>query len=472
MKHKKKIIGVILALIMALCLTSYDIVSADEENPVSVYITVTDISDYQEPFNVLVKRQEIKVNNFDVSEYGDTLQNIQTIEGVSYLHALIQLHINIYGAENVKDNLMLTESGETKYFMGKSVANVMYKNGKDIFNLPQNVPILDGDEIQVCLYDEGHSQAIATFDEAKILNVAIGEEISFKLQQHYGHPRERDPISGAEIIFSDGRYVTDYKKGGIIKTDCNGEFTVSFDTAGRYILSAMPEINYYMSDTGGYKIEYVPQERVETVTVTREGWAYLTEEAVEIARNDVCANIEGLPDDAYILIFQWGDLSPEDEGFLYNSSALAKDYGGAICHESLSGTFTEEKVIVELVPVEIYVPDELYPMVSYTTPLLVVEVTDKPVISDVWIEGTDLGFNCKNADYGYNSRHDLYAVGYNEEYDEAGNYICDRMGECHKAITLNSKGYFNFSKVYDKYKLMIWENGTMKPLTEVYKFKN
>ena len=464
----KKLISIILSVLIVFGLTSVTVMAEDD---ISVYVTVTDISDYREPFNVLVKRHKMTVSDFDITRYGDTLQNIQTIDGVSYIHALIQLHINLYGESNVGNKMMLTAEGETKYFMGKSVANVMYKNGKDIFDLPQNVSISDGDEIQVCLYDAGHSQSVATFDEAKVLKVGIGEELTFELQQHYGHPRDRDPIEGAEIIFSNGRYVTDYKKGGIITTDCNGEFTLSFDKPGEYVISAMPEINYYMTDTGGYKIEYVPQEKVETVTVTREGWAYLTEEGVETARNDVCKNLEGIPEDAYFLIFQWGDLDDSEDGILYDSSALAVDYGGAICHESLSGTFTEEKVTVELVPVEVYVPDELLPMISYTTPLLAIEVTDKPVISNVWLEGITLGFNCKNANYGYNQNHDLYAVGYTKVYDESGKYVCDRMGECHKAITLNSNGYFSFTDTYDKYKLMVWENGTMSPMDEAYIFE-
>lgn len=460
----KKLISIILSILMIFSITPVMVSAGDG---ISVYITVTDISDYEDPFNVLVKRQEISVSDFDITAYGDTLQGIQTIDGVSYLHALIQLHINLYGEADVKNKLMLTDEGETKYFMGKSVANVMYKNGKDIFNLPQNVSISDGDEIQVCLYDEGHSQAVATFDEAKIINVAVGEELNFKLQQHYGHPRERDPIEGAEIIFSDGRYVTDYENGGIITTDCNGEFSVYFDEPGKYVISAMPEINYYMTDTGGYKIEYVPQEKVETVTVTREGWAYLTKEGVEQTKEWVSDSVS-ITDDAYISVFQWGDLNPEEDGVLYDTSALAEDYGGIICHEDLSGTFTGKKVTVELVPVEVYIPDELLPMISYTTPLLVIEVTDKPVISDVWLEGTTLGFNCKNADYGYNSGCDLYVVGYTEEYDENGVFVCDRMGEMHKAVTLNSKGYFDFTKVYDKYKLMVWENGTMCPTSDAY----
>lgn len=460
----KKLLSIILSILIIFSIIP-GVVIADGD--ISVYVTVTDISDYEEPFNVLVKRQEITVSDFDITDYGDTLQGIQTVEGTSYLHALIQLHINLYGEAEVKNKLMLTADGETKYFMGKSVANVMYKNGKDIFDLPQNVPITDGDEIQVCLYDEGRSQAVATFDEAKILKVGIGEELTFKLQQHYGHPRDRDPIPDAEIVFSDGRYVTDYENGGIIKTDCNGEFTVSFDEPGEYIISSMPEINYYMTDTGGFRTEYIPQEKVELVTVTREGWAPLTKSGLEQIRKEFPE-----AEDNPVVVFQWGDLNPEDEGVLYNKSALAEDYGGYMLHEELTGTFTEEKVTVELVPVEVYVPDELLPMISYTTPLLVIEVTDKPVISNVWLEDSTLGFTCKNADYGYNSGCDLYAVGYTEEYDEDGVFICDRMGEMHKAVTLNSKGYFDFSKVYDKYKLMVWENGTMCPASDVFVYES
>ena len=319
----KKIFKKLTAILMTICiicsLTSLTIYADVQYNTdeVTVYITVSDISDYTRPVHIVVPRREITVKNFNMADYGDTLTGLTAVEGVTYLHALIQLHRELYGDENVKDKLMLTEYGYTKFFMGQSTANVMYKNGKDIFAYPNMINIKDGDEIQVCLYDEGHSQAIATFLESRIDDVAVGEELDLTLYQHYSFPRNRNPIQGAEICDENGIYVTD-ANGDIIKTDKYGNFNVSFANPGTYTISAMPQVDYYMSELGGQIItEWVPKE--VTTTVEKEVTAKI---GVKHIIHDPTDPTD--PTTKMNLVF-WGDYSnaPTYEA---ESGTLAGDY--------------------------------------------------------------------------------------------------------------------------------------------------
>ena len=262
---KKLLVSLIcICILCSMNLTIYADVQYNNEE-VTVYITVSDITDPSKPVNIVVPRRELTVKNFNLADYGDTLTGLTAVEGVTYLHALIQLHRELYSDEAVKENLMLTKDGYTKIFMGKSVDNTMYKNGKDIFAFPNMINIKKGDELQICLYNEGHSQAVATFLESRIDDVAVGEELDLTLYQHYSYPRNKNPIQGAEICDENGVYVTD-TNGDIIKTDKNGKFNVSFNRPGTYTISAMPQIDYYMSELGGQIIvEWVPKEVTTTV---------------------------------------------------------------------------------------------------------------------------------------------------------------------------------------------------------------
>ena len=319
MKKKfNRLMAIIISVCILICtpLTIYADVKYNTDE-VTVYITVSDISDYTRPVHIVVPRRELTVKNFNMADYGDTLTGLTAVEGVTYLHALIQLHRELYGDENVKDKLMLTEYGYTKFFMGQSTANVMYKNGKDIFAYPNMINIKNGDEIQVCLYDEGHSQAIATFLESRIDDVAVGEELDLTLYQHYSFPRNRNPIQGAEICDENGIYVTD-ANGDIIKTDKDGNFNVSFANPGTYTISAMPQVDYYMSELGGQIItEWVPKEI--TTTVSKEVTAKIGVKNIIHDPTDLTD-----PTTKMNLVF-WGDYSnaPTYEA---ESGTLAGDY--------------------------------------------------------------------------------------------------------------------------------------------------
>ena len=234
---------------------------------VTVNITVTDVTDYTKPINILIPRQKLTVSNFNLADYGYTLVGLEAVEGVTYLHALVQLHRNLYGDAEVINNFMLNDKGDVKYFMGRSVSNAMYKNGKDIYNRPATTPLNEGDEIQICIYNERNSQAISSFSEALIENVKVGEVIDLQLYQHWGSPMSASPIVGAEICDENGVYITD-DAGNIVKTDKTGNFNLSFSEPGTYTISAMPQVDYYMSDLGGQiLVEWVPKTEIITTEI-------------------------------------------------------------------------------------------------------------------------------------------------------------------------------------------------------------
>lgn len=439
----KKILAMLMAVIMTFSVCN---IMVSAENEIEVYITVSDITDYTQPFNVLVERHKMKVGYFNLAEYGDTMNGIQCIEGITYLHALTQLHRNLYGDTGVKDNLLLTTDGVTKIFMGRSVANVMYKNGKDIFSLPQLVNIKNGDEIQVCLYDEGHSQAIATFREARIDNIAVGEDVTLRLEQHYGFPRDRDAIFGAEITDETGQYITD-ANGDIITTDDNGEFTLNYSEAGQYIISAMPIINYYMSDTGGgIKVEWIPQtvkKEIECITYTKN--------ADTDPEGKVLYDVFFDNDNGTAILYEWD--AKYEEPFMTISKNIETAQKTVICYEE----------VTELVKVETVIPDELEPMVTYTTPLVVLNVTNELIFDNVYLDGYNMKIELKNEEQNQNL--DLWIAGY--EVLENGQ---DMLKEVHKVENVKPNIIIGFSGLYDRYKIFCWYDGTMTPAREPYIF--
>lgn len=426
----------------------------------TVYVTVSDITDYTEPLNVLYERQAIEVSNFNLAEFGDTLEGITCINGITYLHALVQLHRNLYGDDKVKEKLLLTTDGVTKIFMGKSVANVMYKNGRDIFSLPQLVNIKDGDEIQVCLYDEGHSQAIATFNEARIDNVSPDEIVSLKLEQYYGYPRDRDPIEGAEITDGEGVYLTD-TNGNILTTNADGDFNVSFPKEGTYTISAMPTINYYMTDTGGgIKQEWVmgtvwKEEIVKTNVVPNDpictdiATGFDGEAGISMYEAEALWNAYGFEQGSAMVLYDWesGDDEP-----------LAIITNGGIDVETVENVPTEGLVLVETV-----IPEGTYPMVTYTTPFVTVNVTTDLIIDDVYLTGTRLNVVTKNSQY--HQQDDIYIGAYS--IDEDGNEILEDM---RIYPTVQEEYAVDFSGYYDIYKVFCWADGTMRPIREAYTF--
>lgn len=135
---RKKVITIIMTIIMlAVCISPVTAYEYDSDK-VTVYVTVNDITDADNPLDTIYERQPLTVTNFDISQYGEEFNGIQILDsGVTYLHVLIALHEQLYGKNDVKNKLKIDSSGITRIFMGRSVGSIMYKNGNYIFAIPQ-----------------------------------------------------------------------------------------------------------------------------------------------------------------------------------------------------------------------------------------------------------------------------------------------------------------------------------------------
>lgn len=427
MKIFKRILILTLSLSLALC-NSY--VFADSKDGINVYITVTDITDENEPFCYLVPRRSIRVENFDISAFGSTLAQINTTKDTSYMHALVQLHRILYGDENVSSKLAVTESGETKYFMGRSVESIMYKNGNSILSLPQNVKITEGDEINICLYNAGHQQGIASFNEAYI-KAELNQKINLKLFEHYGYPLVSSPIDGAEIINSDGTYVE--QNGGQVKTDKKGEFSLSFAKAGLNIISAMPKYNYYMSESSVGTTEWVLEKVLvgynKKISAEKPNGNYTVSETTLKKAKEELSNA------GYVVVC-WDDeetLSVWDD---------------------LDAPFYEEKLVEK----EVTSQGATKPAFSHTTPVVVIDVTDELWIKEVTANESGVNVKIGNASlYGGT----LVCAAYSRTED--GKDVFAEM----KTVPVCENMTFLFEKTYPKYKIMCLESlESLKPLSQ------
>jgi len=284
----------------------------------------------------------------------------------------------------------------------------MYKNGKDIFAYPQYIQLKNGDEINICLYNEGHSQLVASFDEAYIY-AAPGDEVFLNVYEHNSYPQITNPIFDAQITDENGVYITD-SQDNIISSDINGDFSVSFDTVGEHKVTIMPQLNYYLSEAGGsVKVWY----EEELVKVSPECF-----------------------EDRDVFVFDW------------NSSEIADidDYKNNLYQK-------------ESVRKEEFIPGEGELMCQYTVPWVIVNVTDDLFFVDVTEVSNMVKFRVKNAQ---NYSGDIYCVGYKYE-----NGI-ERM-VCLKTAELSDYHVFSFNNTIDVdyFKIFAWDEN-MKPLCEAY----
>lgn len=423
---------IILIFAFALSLAFGNVQTFAEEKGINVYITVTDITDENEPFCYLVPRRSIRVENFDISSFGSTLAQVNTIKDTSYMHALVQLHRILYGDANVSSKLAVTEAGETKYFMGRSVESIMYKNGNSILSLPQNVKISEGDEINICLYNAGHQQGIASFNEAYV-KAELNQKINLRLYEHYGYPLVSSPIENAEIINSDGTYAEN--DGGIIKTDKKGEFSLSFSKAGLNIISAMPKYNHYMSESSVGTTEWVLEKVLvgynKRIAAEKPSGNYAASETtLEKAK-------EELKGAGYVVVAWDGeaDLSVWDD---------------------LDSPVYEEKLVEK----EVTSQGATKPAFSHTTPVVVIDVTDGLWIKEVTADESGVTVKLGNASL-FSGK--LMCAAYDRTED--GKDVYSEM----KTVSICENMTFLFDKQYPKYKIMCWQSlESLKPLTEAH----
>ncbi len=455
----KKLMSILICACMIF--TGTYVLASDEA---TVYVTVTDIRDVENPFNVLVPRRELLVSEFDIEEkYGEsgiTFTGIKCIDGITYMHAIVKLHEELYGEGLVTQNLALNEDGETSWFMGTSVDSIMYQNGEDIFTLPQNVIIEDGDEINICLYNIGDEQRVATFDVSKIAAAAVGEEITLNLYEHLENPQKKTPIGGQIITDSDGVYITD-GKGNLIKTKPNGEFTVSFNEPGVYQISILPEINYFFRDIDagaqmltGYSLE--EGTKTKEVTVTEEGMVYNISELRELQNQGV--TIEALDIyDAYIA--ETGDASGEN--FVYFTWEDGEAETGDTTTTVSYSTWSLRRLYGS------GEQGEAYPQITYTVPFCTIVVTDELTIKSIDFahggEGLydNIWIKFANAD-NYEPGAEVIVAAYDENNTFLNVY----------RQSIQDDMQFSIATGAAYYKVMVWDSiNSMKPLFSVSKSK-
>lgn len=461
---KKRLISLIVSVILIFGTMGFSVAAYEyDDTTVNIFVTVTDITDVNNPFNILVPRTEIEVTNMDITKYGENFEGIKLLDsGVTVFHAIAQLHENIYGVEYVSDNLKLDSDGVTRIFMGNSVNSIVYKNGNDIFAYPQYVQVQNGDELNICLYNAGYSQAVASFDDNYIY-ASPGESVELSLYEYYGYPRDDNPLEGQEIVDENGIYVSD-AEGNVIMTDENGKADVTLPL-GEHKISIMPKIDYFLSEDGGEtSIEWVEN------TVTHEiyfenGAVWYTDEPLPGEGYDI-AMMEGFIDDAdVVLTISYDELfngdsttdttEPTEDNREYIGN---KDSKYIYCFEPGS-TYTYEETVLE--KIETFIPGEVSQMIRYTVPWCIVNVTDKPVFVNVnkpENSGT-ISARIKNAEL-YPDSKIICCL-----YDADGRFLDSKVQELEKYSVFR----WSVDKEFASYKLLVVENlATMKPICEAY----
>lgn len=450
---------------------------------VSVRITVSDITNSDDPFDVPIFRKELMVTNFDVTQFGDTLQNVQTTEGITYLHALLQLHRELYGDDAVSNMFMLDNTGKNRIFMGRSVSSVLYKNNNYLYTTPQNIPLNDGDELYICLYNSNAQQSIAAFDKTKIV-ASTGEKVSVTLTSRSEGEGFTEPLANSEITNETGEYILD-EDDNIIMTDSNGVATMSFDTEGTKVISMMPQLNYYMSTSGTTTtVQWVPQATTEVVKtgsqaklvneskespaeLNNQGWFYsgygCTKGIQEIVEyfasqpNSVDEKGNEIMETGVVACWECDNsasyVNPPGDG----ETTIETHFGFECPLKEYVKDIYEEAVTTTLVPVYTVVQGSAHPSVTYTTPWCIIEVTDSLLIQGVSAgDDNQITIKLKNMDKvtgvlivaAYDEIKDADGVG-------TGNYAYSTARFNYKLLESQTVG---FEEAHDKYKVFIWND--------------
>ena len=454
---RKKVITIIMSIIMfVVCISPVTAYEYDSDK-VTVYVTVNDITDADNPLDTIYERQPLTVTNFDMSQYGEEFNGIQILDsGVTYLHVLIALHEQLYGKADVENKLKIDSGGVTRIFMGRSVGSIMYKNGNYIFAIPQYVNVRNGDEVNICLYDEGYNQAIASFSQAYV-NAAEGETVNLNLFTHHWYPENTENISGAELVDENGIYMTD-ADGNIITTDEDGNFSLTFPKAGLYKVTIMPTLGYYMASGGGtwlvwWEEETVPADYDSTTAMGKAIDALLADNSI--------LNIDVVDWSAFRSIDELSTI----EGYTHTETNTPNQYKPTIRQITVNDTTQTVSTTyktpahTELVEHRQFVSGEAKQKVDYTTPWTIVNVTDKFMITGVTKNSKQIYITTLNSS-AYTGN--LMCAGYDE--DENGELLF-------KELRFANNNMFNFTADHDCYKVFAWESG-MSPACAAYFYDN
>lgn len=238
--------------------TNMSILHAEQETEtIKVYMTVTDITDVDDPYHIVADRLEVEVPYFELSEQSEYLFNPDGLlvpdslageHKFTALHALVALHKMVYGQEDdLISKLYLDSNGDITLFFGKIAGTLLYQNNYGVFQKPQCAEIGYLDELNICLYNYGHNQQVAIFKELYTV-VQRNENVTIHLEEYKEDPEDPVPLGNVNLTDAEGVYLTD-TLGRIATTDDEGAATFSFSTGGVKRISIEPEIGYYL-DTG------------------------------------------------------------------------------------------------------------------------------------------------------------------------------------------------------------------------------
>ena len=449
---RKKVITIIMSIVMFIVCISPVMAYEYNSDTVTVYVTVNDITDAENPLNTIYERQKLTVTNFDISQYGEEFTGIQILDsGVTYLHVLIALHEQMYGKAEVENKLKIDSDGITRIFMGRSVGSIMYKNGNYIFAIPQYVNVKNGDEVNICLYDEGYNQAIASFSQAYV-NAAEGETVNLNLFMHHWYPENSENISGAELVDENGIYLTD-ADGNIITTDENGNFYLTFPKAGTYKVTIMPTLGYYMSNSGGTWLIWWEEE---TIPAGYDSTTAMGKAINELLENNDISNVD---------VINWAELQGSVEDYTYTETNTPGKYKPTIQLITINNTTQTVNTTyiypehTELVEHKEFVNGEAKQKVDYTTPWLIVNVTDKFMITSVTKNSKQIYITTLNNDTFTGK---LMCAGYDK--DENGESIF-------KELKFVKNNMFKFTADHDYYRIFAWDDD-MLPACAAYFYDN
>ncbi len=212
----------------------------------------------------IIPKTQISVPVGLAEKYGYKNASPVTDKDVSVLDAYVRLHEIMFGEDftpdTAKNYLDVTESGWVNLFMGDSNGPGFTVNGKfphdDNYTewgytgyLVNQSVVNDGDSVEIFYYrDSDYLDYLADFSymgqNVKTLNVNAGNEFKLELSgyyaMYYGYYDDETIESMREPLWA---YVytvneTTGERTLLGETDENGEISLSFDTPGKYVISA------------------------------------------------------------------------------------------------------------------------------------------------------------------------------------------------------------------------------------------
>lgn len=222
----KKFLSLLLTLCLAIstCVVAF----ADEKTTVSFSV-------YQGGY--LMEPTKISIDAGLSDKYAQQVGYNDTLSEPTILDALIAAHIEIFG-DDLTGALACSSSGwiTTAFYQpGTGVGYRLNSASPDTLN----TAVSNNDYIDFAFYqDDFYMDYYCCFDQRNIA-VEIGKEITLTLSGSSMWYPEFEVITDAEILVNDEVYGT---------TDDEGKITLSFDTAGTYIVTTADVLDILMGD--------------------------------------------------------------------------------------------------------------------------------------------------------------------------------------------------------------------------------